>query len=451
MKTTLLTLVMFLSVAAIVPASTEVDYNAAQREAVLAEHWGEWEPLFASWEFFDADNFQAPPRLLVEFLTEAFLELYVNEMDFDLIALITEAGYSADIFVDYIDEVVNHIPYAQLYIQAFGMAWLEQAIALLLDDLMDIYEIGGMESLVPFFTYMYNFEAGTDAEQPERPVWVFAAPTREEVETAFTTALYAQDFDFAGHLYQSRGLGDQYFIDYMYFHLTNQGESYAQGLGRDWLTIFMDGVVLDMRGSEEMLQMSGLVSTAISILGVERAAYFFDELFLWVVGDGIIYALYTNPDFADILEGFTVMDEAFLLQLFPDLVWEDELVQDPVFEINNDIWITVTPEDLEVRHSFSPARAAWYLFDGKVEGAALNVFFLNEGQDVIVVTLLTINDATGELRYFNEIVTPGRFFVMQVPNYLRAVDIKLIPENGILGGYIPGELGFRFTHGSINQ
>lgn len=450
MKTTLLTLVMLLSVATIVPANAETYDSVARREAVLAEHWDQWEPLFESWATFDADNFQAPPRILVEFLTEAFLDLYVNEFDFDLVTLLTEAGYDADVFTNYIERIVNHLPYAEMYIRGFGVGWIEMAIQIALEELLDIYEIGGMDGLMPFFTYMYGFEAGTDIELPEHPVWVFTAPTREEVEEGFLRALYVQDFDFAEYIYQSRGLGIQYLIDYIHFYLTEEGENYAR-MGRHWLASFMADIVFDIRHHPEALQMTGLLSTAISVLGVERAVYFFDELFLWVAGNDIIRTLYANPDFAEILEDFTQMDQAFLMQLFPDMIEEEQPPQSQIFEIGNDIWITITQADLEVRHSFPSPRATWYLFDGSIEGAALNVFFLNQGQDVVYVTLLAIDDATGQLEYFNEIVPPGRYFVMQVPDYLRAVDIKLLPENAGFGGYIPGELGFRFTHGSINQ
>ncbi|MCL2236099.1 MAG: hypothetical protein FWB98_06645, partial [Defluviitaleaceae bacterium] len=96
-------------------------------------------------------------------------------------------------------------------------------------------------------------------------------------------------------------------------------------------------------------------------------------------------------------------------------------------------------------------RSAWYLFDGHVAGAALNIFFRNDSPDEIALTILVINDSVGELEYISQTIAPHSNFVRQIPSNLRVLDINIVTQGGILGGYIQGELAFRFTQGTIDQ
>ncbi|MCL2236570.1 MAG: hypothetical protein FWB98_09065, partial [Defluviitaleaceae bacterium] len=278
MKNTLVTLAMFFAVAAAY-TGTEPVSGEINPIVISDQQWEEWMPLFVSWEVFDPENFQAPPNLLVEFLSQSFAGLYANEYNFDIIRLLEEAGHSADVFARYIENIVIQPDNARIYIQAFGALWLEQMINMLLQDLMEVYHLGGMEYLAGFLAFMEVYEPGAELEQPPRPVWEFTPPTREEIETAFMEALDAQGLDLASHLQETRGHDLSYFMEYVAFYVGVSGESFAFHYGTNWLSILVNELVLDMRAFPEVMQLVGLHSSAISVLGVEEAVRFFDSFF----------------------------------------------------------------------------------------------------------------------------------------------------------------------------
>ncbi|MCL2854517.1 MAG: hypothetical protein FWE21_02735 [Defluviitaleaceae bacterium] len=444
MKTILLTFALFFSMAGIAPVSVETLDGQARRQAVMEANLEEWTILFLSWEVFDEENFQAPPRLMVEFLAESFTDMYADDFGFNLPALIQEAGYPAELFVDYMLEIMTHPEYARIYIQAFGIAWVERAIAMMLDDLMEIYQIGGPEYLVPFFSYMQVFYVGTEMQAPPRPVWHFTPPTREEVEDALNTALARHGVDLAGYLYTTRGHSLEYFMDYFMDYLMwlidYDGQLFAMAYGHNWLAQLMDEIVGEIVEFQDMWVVS-IVSSAVKVLGVEDAIYFVLQLFDLVWSDEHFDAIYTNPYLEEILADFTVMDEAFLSRLL-----NMPLQERP----SNAVLSTITQDDLEVRHSFSPISVPMFLFEGHVYGAAMNVFFRNESESAAHINLLIMDEA-GNSQGIEEVVDAGSDFVLQLPVGWHLVAAIIIPTQGDFDGKIAGEFAFRFTHGSINQ